>query len=342
LGCIVSIDRPHPFLCTRCLKDKSMSAQESDPLVSIIMVSYNTREMTLECLRSVVAETTVPYELLVMDNNSTDGSAEAIAAEFPDIRCWAETENHGFAKSNNLLCEHAKGEYVLLLNPDTIVLDGAIDKLMAFAQARPEAKIWGGKTLFGDRSLNPSSCWGRMTLWNVFCRTAGLTAIFKSSTFFNGEAYGTWDRSDERQIDIVSGCFFLIKRAMWDALDGFDLSFVMYGEEADLCLRATDTHGARPRVTPEAVIVHYGGASETVRADKMIRLMRAKITLINRHFPKWQQPIARGLYALWPWSRAVAMRLSGRARKSSDASQSSWAEIWARRDEWKDGYSPLS
>lgn len=320
-----------------------MNAQDlsEPPLVSIIIVSYNTREMTLECLRSVVAETTVSYELLVMDNNSPDGSAEAIAAEFPDIRVWAETDNHGFAKSNNILCKEARGEYVLLLNPDTIVLDGAIDKLMAFAKARPEAKLWGGKTLFGDGSLNATNCWGRMTLWNVFCRTTGLTAIFKSSAFFNSESYGTWDRSEEREVDIVSGCYFLMKRDLWNTLGGFDLSFIMYGEEADLCLRAIDSHGARPRITPNSVIVHYGGASEAVRADKMIRLMRAKISLIDRHFPKWQQPLARGLFMLWPLSRAVAMRVSGAARKSADATQGSWAEIWARRAEWKDGYPTI-
>lgn len=318
---------------------QSPNVTAADPVVSIIVVSYNTREMTLECLRSVVAETTIPYELLVMDNASSDGSAEAIAREFPDIRLWAESDNHGFAKSNNLLSAQARGDYVLLLNPDTVVLDGAIDTLVAFADARPEAKIWGGRTLFGDRSLNPTNCWHKMTLWNVFCRTTGLTAIFKTSPLFNQEAYGGWDRASERQVDIVTGCFFLMKRALWNELGGFDLAYVMYGEEADLCLRAARLHGARPRITPDAEIVHYGGASEKVRADKMIRVLRAKVTLIDRHFPAWQRPIGRGLFALWPLSRSIAMKLSGKARRTADATQSSWAEIWARRGEWTGGYS---
>lgn len=307
------------------------------PRVSIIVVSFNTREMTLACLRTVVVETTVPYELIVIDNASHDGSAEAIAAEFPDIRMMAETDNHGFAKANNIAAEHARAGLILLLNPDTLVLDGAIDKLVAFADARPEAKIWGGKTLFGDKTLNPASCWGRMSLWNVICRTTGLTGIFPRSAFFNPETFGDWDRSTERQVDIVSGCFFLIPRDLWQTLGGFDLSFVMYGEEADLCLRAAKL-GAAPRVTPEAVIVHYGGASETVRADMMVRLMRAKMTLINRHFPSWQKPVARGIFALWPWSRAFASRLAGRKGDSA----ATWAQIWARRGEWRDGYPAKS
>lgn len=301
------------------------------PRLSIIVISYNTAEMTLACLRSVVAETTCDYELIVLDNASPDGSAERIAAEFPDIRLIASPDNHGFARGNNIAAREARGEYLLLLNPDTLVLDGAIDALMDFATQRPEAGIWGGRTYFGDGSLNPSSCWHRMTLWNVFCRTAGLTGIFKGSALFNQESFGNWDRSDERQVDIVSGCFFLIRRADWEALGGFDLAYVMYGEEADLCLRAARDLGVRPRVTPAARIVHYGGASEAVRADKMVRLMKAKMTLINRHFPAWQTPLARWLFGLWPWSRALAARLRGR-------DTGGWAEIWARRNEWRAGY----
>ena len=149
-----------------------------------------------------------------------------------------------------------------------MVLDGAIDRLLDFAKAQPEARIWGGRTFFGDMALNPTSCWRRMSLWNIFCRTTGLTRIFPKSGLFNSESFGGWDRSSERQVDIVSGCFFLMRRADWQAMGGFDDRFVMYGEEADLCLRAARTLGARPRVTPLARLIHYGGASEKVAADK--------------------------------------------------------------------------
>ena len=302
------------------------------PLVSILIISYNTREMTLECIASVIDQTTVPYELIVMDNASTDGSAEAIAAAFPDIRLIAEEVNHGFAKANNLAALEARGDYLLLLNPDVLVLDGAIDTLMDFAAAHPQAGIWGGRHLDGEGRMRKDTCWRKLSLWNVFCRTTGLTGVFSESEFFNAEAYGGWPRDTVRQVDVVTGALFLIKRAFWIELGGFDLRYIMYGEEVDLCLRAA-AQGAAPIMTPKAEIIHYGGASQKVRADKQIRIMKAKITLIDLHFPRGQRWLGRTLFALWPWSRSVVARLRG--------GDSSWAEIWARRDEWRAGYPPL-
>lgn len=309
------------------------TASAEQPVLSIIVVSYNTRDITLACLRSIYAETKTPFELIVIDNASDDGSAEAIAAEFPDIVLMADTKNHGFALANNIaIAKKARGEYVLLLNPDTIVLEGALDKLLAFAKARPEARIWGGRTLFPDHSLNPYSVWRKMDLWNIACRTAGLARLFRNSPLFNAEAYGGWDRSTVREVDIIVGCLFLMTRTDWETLGGFDTTYIMYGEETDLCLRARAQLGARPTMTPEATIVHYGGASEKVQADKMVRILRAKAELIKQHFPAWKQPLAHLLFRAWPCSRSLMARALGR-------SGSSWQAVWARRDEWKDGFA---
>lgn len=307
----------------------------SDPLVSIIIISYNTRQMTLECIQTVIDETTVPYELIVLDNASPDGSAEAVAEAYPDIMLMAETENLGYAKGNNVAVTHARGEYILLLNPDTLILDGAIDKMMDFAKRRPDAGIWGCKHLTADRKLNESCCWRRLTLWNVFCRTTGLTGIFPNSELFNSENYGGWDRNNERQIDVVIGAFMLMKRDFWDQLGGFDLRYIMYGEETDLCLRAAAA-GAAPLLYPDAEIVHYQSASQTVRVDKQIRMLKGKLTLIDTHFPPWQRLIGRTLFGLWPLTRAMASRLRGGKGEGAV-----WAEIWSRRSEWWDGYPPL-
>lgn len=316
------------------------AAQADAPLLSIIVISYNTRAMTLECLETIAAETTVDHEVIVLDNASTDGSAEAIAKAFPDVVLMAETENHGFAQGNNIAIEaKARGRYVLLLNPDTLVLDGAIDTLMAFAEKKPEAKIWGGRTLYGDRSLNPTNCWRRMSLWSLTSQMLGLNSLFRKSPLFNPEGYGGWMRDTERDVDIVTGCFLLIETAFWNQLNGFDATYVMYGEEADLCLRAR-AFGAQPRITPEAEIVHYVGASSSVRSDKMVRLIKAKTTLVRRHFPAWQRPLGMALLRLWAFTRCQAARvragLSGQDRHRATAQ--SWAEIWARRDSWRDGY----
>lgn len=308
------------------------------PVVSILVISYNTRDMTLDCLRSVRAETTVPHELIVLDNASPDGSAAAIADAFPGIRLIASAENLGFAKGNNVAAREAKGDYILLLNPDTLVLDRAIDRLVAFAERTPQAGIWGGRTLHGDRTLNPGSVFGRVTLWSLFCRSSGLALIFRKSPFFNPEEMGAWDRGDERAVDVVQGSFFLIRRDFWERLGGFDPAFVMYGEEQDLCLRARAL-GARPRMTPEATIVHFHGASSR-RAAREIMTLKAQATLIRRHLPVWQRPLGLFLLGAWPWSRMVSggllSRLSGRAH-FAEAGQM-WSEVWKARADWRAGY----
>ncbi len=308
--------------------------------VSILVVSYNTRALTLAALRSAVAETrAASIEIIVVDNASNDGSAEAIASAHPGVRLIASDANLGFAAANNLAARHARGRYLLLLNPDTVVLDGAIDRLHAFAQLRPEARIWGGRTLFPDGRLNPASCWGRITLWNLACRALGLTALFSDLELCNGETYGSWPRDRERAVDIVSGCFLMIERSFWLELGGFDAAFFMYGEEADLCLRAARL-GARPRITPDATIVHIGGASETARTGKMVRLLAAKASLILRYFPPHTRRIGTALLAAWPLSRCAATSVLAIITRSERhrTTAAVWREIWRRRAEWRSGY----
>jgi N-acetylglucosaminyl-diphospho-decaprenol L-rhamnosyltransferase len=307
------------------------------PQLSIIIISFNTRDITLACLESVYAQTReTGFEVIVLDNASTDGSADAVAARFPAVLLIRNPTNLGFAGGNNAAVRHASGEYLLLLNPDTVVLDGAIDKLMAFARARPEAGIWGGRTLFADGSLNATYCWKRQTVWSAFCCGTGLSSMFRGSRVLDPEAMGAWNREETPEVDIVSGCFLLITRALWDKLGGFDPAFFMYGEEADMCLRARE-QGARPRITTAATIIHLGGASEKVRSDKLVRLIKAKTLLIRRH---WSAPAARvgvAMLTFWPLSRAMVWSLL--APLKGDAGRESaqvWSGVWMRRREWLD------
>lgn len=305
--------------------------------ISIVVVSWNTREMTLACLASIAAETRdVACELIVVDNASTDGSADAIAAAHPEARLIRSAENLGFARANNLAAREARGEKLLLLNPDTVILRRAIDRLARFARERPAAGIWGGRTLFADGALNPACCWRDISLWNLFCRAAGLTGLFPGSAIFNSEGYGGWRRDREREVDIVQGSFFLIDAALWRRLGGFDETFVMYGEEADLCLRARAL-GARPRMTPEAEIIHYGGASQTVRADRMVRLLKAKNTIIVKHWRAPARSLGLWLSAMWPLSRSLAGRAAALVGRGDGGAI--WSEVWRRRGEWRNGYA---
>jgi GT2 family glycosyltransferase len=317
----------------------SETGASAKPALSIIVISYNTRDMTLECLSSVAAETSVSYELIVVDNASTDGSADAIALAFPQVRLIRETKNHGFGPAHQIAMQHVQCEWILLLNPDTVILDGAIDALIDFASKAPEAGIWGGRTFYGDGSLNPTSCFARMTLWSVLCRVAGLNGVFRKSALFNSEYYGDWQRDTEREVDIVTGCFLLIRRETWNLLKGFDQAFAMYGEEVDLCLRGREI-GLRPRVTPEATIIHHGGASQAVKSDKLVRLLKAKMELIRRHFPDHQRALGLALFRLWPASRAFGFRVMALVTKQKGFKNKAqvWAEVWARRAEWENGF----
>jgi len=300
--------------------------------LSIIVISYNTREMTLECLRSIFEEThNVNYEVVLFDNASTDESYEAIEKEFSTtIKLINSPINIGFAAGNNEAIKEASGDYILLLNPDTIVFGGAIDKLYSFACSQVGYGIYGGRTYDGDGVLEPTSCWKKPSLWSLFCVSVGMTSLFNKNIFFDPESYGGWERDTVRNVDIVTGCFLLIHSRIWEQLGGFSTDFFMYAEEADLCLRASAV-GVQPVVTPKASIVHYGGASEKVVADKMVRMLGAKVTLIRKH---WNHPITikigERLYIFGAFIRAWhPLGLFSPTEKTL-----SWRKIWRRRLEW--------
>jgi GT2 family glycosyltransferase len=305
-----------------------------NPELSVIIVNWNTRDLTLECLRSVYAETiSTKFEVILVDNGSHDGSAAAISSEFPQVTLLAETQNHGFGMANNMAAERAQGRHLLLLNSDTLVLDRAIDRLVGFARNHPNARIWGGRTIFPDGSLNPGSAWGRITMWSSISFALGFVKAFPDSAFFNPEGIGGWRRDTVREVDIVSGCFFLIEKDLWDRLAGFDPAFFMYGEEADLCGRASRL-GARPAVTPSATIVHYGGASTPHAPNKMVYLFGSKIGLAKRHLPVISAQIAQFfLVAAVAW-RAFAYSAVAALSPRYARAAAGWRETWARRRQW--------
>lgn len=316
------------------------------PEVSVIVVSYNTRDLTVDAIRSVFETARdLAFELIVVDNASTDGSAEAIEAAFPagrypELTLIRSPLNLGFAAANNLGAEGAKGDYILLLNPDTVVLDRAIQTLLSFARAHPEARIWGTRNLLGDGTLDRGSVWGHMSLWSIFCYATGLRALFPKSPLFDPEGYGGWERDTARRVDIVTGCFFLTDRRLWQELNGLDELFFMYAEEADYCLRAAKL-GARPMFTPDTAIVHFGGAAEKVRADQITKTLAGKITLAEKHWSPVATRCAKALYLLAVSLRQAAFSmLHAITRKERFAkSRSLWRDVWSRRAEWVNGYS---
>ena len=322
-------------------EDPYMPRQETDPDLSILMVNWNTCAMTMSCLRTVVDHTLATrHEIILVDNGSNDGSAAAISSAFPTVRVLAENANHGFAKGNNIAAARARGRYLLLLNTDTLLHDAAIDSLMALARQHPEAGIWGGRTMFADGRLNPTSAWGRITAWSAVSFAVGLRGLMPRSPLFNSEGIGGWQRDCPREVDIVSGCFLLIDHDLWKRLGGFDQRFFMYGEEADLCARARAL-GARPMVSPEATIVHHGGASTVHHANKIAYVMGARIGLIQRHLDGSARIIGHAASIFHVALRALAFRMLAKLKpRRFGALAHEWGTAWAMRSRWMNGPSP--
>lgn len=302
------------------------------PELTVIIVSYNTRALTLRCLETLIAGTRCKYRAVLIDNASTDGSADAVADRFPQVTLVRSDRNLGFGAANNLVAEDARTGWLLLLNPDTEVQDGAVDRLLAFAKANPAAGITGGRTVFPDGSLNPTSCWARITPWSLASSALGLTALFPHSALFNPEGMGGWQRDSIRQVDIVTGCFLMIPVGLWRRLGGFRSKYFMYGEDADLCLRAGRL-GFRPAITPDAQIMHLVGASSATGAEKLILLAKGRMTLIADHWPPALVPLGRGLMWVWVALRVAASRFIRRQRHDT------WRRVWRSRRDWLAGYA---
>jgi N-acetylglucosaminyl-diphospho-decaprenol L-rhamnosyltransferase len=220
-----------------------------------------------------------------------------------------------------------------------VILNQAIDRLHEFAKANTHCRIWGGRTVFADGSLNPSSCWRDATLWSIFCIATGLTR-FKATNFFNPEGYGGWKRDSVRAVNIVTGCFLLIDRELWQQLGGFDPQFFMYGEEADLCRRARKL-GAQPTITPAATIIHHGRASEPDYAEQRIKVLAGRITLMRRHHSGLMAFSARALYLMLPLLRLFGYGAAAAAFGSAHFCRQAkdWRDVWKNRQRWINGWS---
>ncbi len=305
--------------------------------VSIIVVSFNTKEQTLACLASIFEQTRdLAFEVIVYDNASTDGSADAIARQFPQVSLIRGSENLGFGRANNAASTHASGDYILLLNPDTIVLDNAVKRLFDFAVETPDAKIWGGRTVNLDGTLNPTCVWRFPTNWSMLCQALGLHRLLPSVAVFNPEPYPNWARDTVRDVDIVTGCFLLTTRTFWNILEGFDEDFFMYSEEADLCYR-TRQLGGRLVFTPNATIVHLDGATKQVAADKRCLLLAGRSAYIRKNWGPVSAAFGRTILTLHVWVRLMGSKIL--ARRSGQATSASlWKEVWGRRRFWIRGF----
>ena len=251
--------------------------------ISIIIVNWNTRDILRDCLRSVYEQTRdIRYEVIVVDNASSDSSVEMVGTDFPQAILIENSENCGFAAANNQGISIARGRYVLLLNSDTIVLDEAIQRTLIFADQQTETAVVGCKVLNRDRTLQ-STCFMFPSLLNLFLSATYLYKVFPRSRFFGREQMTWWDRNDERQVDVVTGCFMLVRQEAIQKVRMMDERYFMYTEETDWCYRFKKA-GWRIMFTPSAEIIHYGGQTTKKMADKLhLQLYGSKLIFMKLH-----------------------------------------------------------
>jgi GT2 family glycosyltransferase len=236
------------------------------PDVSVVIVSFNTRDLLVECIETLIAEAgAVSYEIIVVDNASRDGSADRVAERFPQATLIRSATNLGFAAANNLGFKSARGRYLVLLNSDAFLEPGALERAVRYMDADPGIGLGGARLIGRDGEWQPSA---RMfpSLLIELLTLSGLAARFPRSRFF-GRFDRTWaDPMEPADVDWVPGAFSIVRRDLLARIGDFDEAFFLYYEEVDLCRRIRAA-GLRIRYWPDVVVVHIGGESSRTHGD---------------------------------------------------------------------------
>jgi GT2 family glycosyltransferase len=272
------------------------------PDVSVLIVNYNVKDYLLQCLRSVMASTGgVTYEIVVVDNASSDNSQAELTPLFPGVRWIQIAENIGFGRGNNVGLEHCTGRHVLFLNPDTLVANDTLSIMVRYLDQHPEVGLAGCKVLNPDGSFQLACRRGLPTPWASFCRLFGLQSLFPHSRLFAQYNLTYLPVDATYNVDALIGAFMMGALELVRGLGGFDPAFFMYGEDIDLCYRMQKS-GKQVRYVHETSIVHYKGESTRRSSINEVRVFYEAMEIFARkHFGR------SGLF-LWLLRTGIGMR----------------------------------
>jgi hypothetical protein len=229
--------------------------------LSIIIVNYNVKEFLQNLLHSISKATTnISSEVIIIDNASDDGSIELLQEKFPWVNLIINKENIGFSKANNIGLKLAKGKFLLLLNPDTIVQEDTFEKMISFFDAHIEAGLAGCKILNPDGTLQLACRRSFPGPWTSFCKVSGLSNLFPKSKLFARYNLTYLDENQTYEVDAISGSFMMIRKEVYDKIGGLDEIFFMYGEDLDWCYRVQKS-GYKVYYYHGTQIIHYKGES---------------------------------------------------------------------------------
>ncbi|MDX1478422.1 MAG: glycosyltransferase family 2 protein [Saprospiraceae bacterium] len=253
--------------------------------LSVIIVSYNVRAFLEKCLLSVYqAMQGIDGEIFVVDNHSLDGSADLVREKFPSVQLISNSRNLGFASANNQALRKAAGEFVLLLNPDTVVSEDTFSKCIAFMRAHPDAGAVGVSMLDGTGTWLPESKRGLPSPLSAMFKLTGINTLFPRSNFFNRYYLGGLDPAATNPVEVLSGAFMFMRKAAVEKVGYLDEDYFMYGEDIDLSFRLLKA-GYTNYYLPTTSIIHYKGESTKRSSVEYVRTFyRAMLIFVHKNY----------------------------------------------------------
>lgn len=305
--------------------------------ISIIIVSYNVKYFLEQCLCSIQKSistgenTKSGVEIFVIDNNSSDGTPEFIKERFPFIRLIINGENTGFARANNQALLLSKGEYVLFLNPDTILPEDFFNKSISSFKNDPLMGAVGVQMINGEGQYLPESKRGFPSSWVAFTRLSGLSYLFPQSKIFAKYYLGQLDKNENHEVEALSGACMLVKKKVLDITQGFDERFFMYAEDIDLSFRIQQA-GYKTFYLGNLTIIHFKGSS-TVKNRRYVQLFyKAMIQFVEKHYNTSAGRTYATFLKLAIWTRGLFAFGSLQVKKIKTATESTMVGVMGNRE----------
>ena len=252
--------------------------------LSVIILNYNVRYFLEQCVLSVQeALSNIDGEIIVVDNNSSDASCQMMKTRFPNVKLIENKTNSGFPKGNNIGVAEAKGDYICILNPDTVVSEDTFEKILAFAEKQSDLGIVGCKLIDGTGNFLPESKRGIPTPWVAFTKITGLYHFFPKNKLFNQYYAQDLNENETGKVAILVGAFMVMKRDLYTDLKGFDENCFMYSDDIDLSYRAL-LQGKSNYYFHETSVIHYKGESTVKDKLYMKRFQEAMNFFYKKHF----------------------------------------------------------
>ncbi|WP_010542639.1 glycosyltransferase family 2 protein [Sphingomonas elodea] len=303
------------------------------PHVSVLVVAYHSTDFIRQCVDGIAAAApNTPYEILMIDNGGGDTEA-FVRAELPQVRIVPSEGNIGFGAGNNRCAAHARGQYMMLVNPDAVPQPGALDRLVAFARAHPEAAAWGGRSYDTAGKLDPGNFLPLPTPMDFVASIVSARRLRRGGL--------AEDATEPGPVDVLNGGFMMVRADVWREIGGFDESFFLYSEEVDMFKRIRE-RGYAVLVDPGVAVVHDAGSGHSLSSSRIMFMTTGRMHYARKHFTK-----GGALVTGWAiWLAALKYQLLGsllapllpKKRERLTAVSRAWAPVVRERRRWWAGY----